>query len=114
VYSGTVDEQFFSYIVPQENGNKADVRWVTFTNAHGAGLMVIGLPLLNVSAHHYTAHDLTDARHTYDLHRRDDITVNLDHEVCGLGNTSCGPGVLAPYLVPARECRYSIHLKPLG
>jgi beta-galactosidase/beta-glucuronidase len=114
VYSGTVDEQFFSYIVPQENGNKADVRWATFTNAHGAGLMVIGLPSLNVSAHHYTAHDLTDARHTYELRRRDEITVNLDHEVCGLGNTSCGPGVLAPYLVPARECRYSVHFKPLG
>ena len=113
VYSGTVDEQFYPYIVPQENGNKSDVRWASFTNAHGKGLRVIGVQLLNVSAHHYTALDLTHARHTYDLHRRDDITLNLDHEVCGLGNASCGPGVLAPYLVPPRECRYAIHFKPV-
>lgn len=73
----------------------------------------MGLPLLNISAHHYTALDLTDARHTTDLCRRDHITVNLDHQVSGLGNASCGPGVLAAYVVPPRECRYGVHFKPV-
>ncbi len=114
LYSGTVGEQYFPYIVPQENGNKSDVRWATFTTARGAGLMVMGLPLINVSAHHYTAHDLASARHTCDLHPRDTITLNLDHDLCGVGNSSCGPGVLAPYLVRPRECHYSVHVKPLG
>ena len=114
VYSGTVDEQFFSYIVPQENGNKCDVRWAAFTDAHGTGIKIAGLPLLNVSAHHYTALDLTGARHTTDLRRRDPITINLDYKVCGLGNASCGPGVLAAYLVPPVEYRYSVHFKPVG
>ena len=114
VYAGTVDEQFFSYIVPQENGNKSDVRWATLTDAHGTGIGIAGLPLLNVSAHHYTALDLTNARHTTDLHRRDPITLNLDYRVCGLGNASCGPGVLAAYRVPPAEYHYSVHFTPLS
>ena len=35
VYRGTVDEQFVPYVVPEENGNKTDVRWVTLTNTDG-------------------------------------------------------------------------------
>ncbi len=27
LYQGTVDEQYVPYIMPQENGNKTDVRW---------------------------------------------------------------------------------------
>jgi len=38
VYRGTVDEQYEPYIVPQENGNKTDVRWVSLTDDRGMGL----------------------------------------------------------------------------
>jgi hypothetical protein len=34
--------------------------------------------------------------------------------MCGLGNSSCGPGVLAAYVVPPAEYRYGVHFKPLG
>ncbi|MCK5118859.1 MAG: DUF4981 domain-containing protein, partial [Candidatus Latescibacteria bacterium] len=94
VYGGSVEDQYVPYIVPQENGNKTDVRWASLTDADGAGLLIVGLPLLNVSAHHFTAEDLTEARHTYELKRRDAITLNLDYTQSGLGNGSCGPGVL--------------------
>ena len=112
VYRGTVDEQYVPYIVPQEHGNKTDVRWASLTDANGAGLRVEGMPLLNVSASHFTAEDLTAATHTYELRRRDDITLNLDYAQCGLGNASCGPGVLPQYLLEPREYRYSLKLKP--
>jgi hypothetical protein len=114
VYRGTVDEQHVPYIVPQENGNKTDVRWVTLTDADGAGLRVDGMPLLNVSAHRYTAQDLTAALHTYDLKPREDITLNLDYVQCGLGNASCGPGVLPAYLLTSEVYSYSLRLRPLG
>ncbi len=35
IYSGTVDEQFTNYVVPQENGNKTDARWASLTNYNG-------------------------------------------------------------------------------
>ncbi len=114
VYSGTVDEQYVPYIVPEENGNKTEVRWVSLTNADGVGLLAVGMPLMEVSAHHYTTEDLTRARHTYELVRREEITLNLDYAQSGLGSASCGPGRLEKYQLKPEEARYRVRLRPLS
>jgi Beta galactosidase small chain. len=110
VYSGTVDEQYVPYIVPEENGNKTEVRWVSLTNADGVGLLAVGMPTMEVSAHHYTTEDLTQARHTYELVRREEITLNLDYAQSGLGSASCGPGRLEKYQLKPEEVRYRVRL----
>jgi beta-galactosidase len=53
LYSGKVKDQFFSYIKPQETGNKESVRWLTLTNATGRGLLAVGKPTLSANALHY-------------------------------------------------------------
>jgi beta-galactosidase len=58
LYGGTVDEQYVPYIVPQENGNKTDVRWLALANEQGVGLLAAGSEPLEFSAAHYTADDL--------------------------------------------------------
>ena len=67
-YQSTVTEQYFPYISPQETGNKTDVRWAAFTDAAGRGLLVVGQPLLSLSALPFTVEDLTQekrgSRHT--------------------------------------------------
>ncbi|HYW78684.1 MAG TPA: glycoside hydrolase family 2 TIM barrel-domain containing protein, partial [Thermoguttaceae bacterium] len=73
VYHSTVDEQFVDYSEPQENGNKTDVRWVALTNDQGIGLLAVGMPLLSVTALHYTHADLEGAAHTYEMTRRETI-----------------------------------------
>jgi len=114
VYSGTVDEQYVPYIVPQENGNKTEVRWLALTNEDGVGLLAVGAPWLSVSAHHYTTEDLTEATHTYELKRREEITLNLDYAQSGLGSASCGPGRLEKYQLKPEETRYSVRLCPFS
>jgi len=114
VYDGTVDDQYVPYVTPQENGNKTDVRWAALTDEQGIGLLAVGMPLLNVSAHHFTTEDLAQATHTYELKRREDITLNLDYQQSGLGNASCGPGVLEPYLVEPQEMSYGVRLRPFS
>jgi hypothetical protein len=114
VYSGTVDEQYVPYITPQENGNKTDVRWAALTDEGGVGLLAVGMPHLEVSAHHFTAEDLTAARHTYELRRREDITLHLDHRQSGLGGASCGPATLPQYLIEPGEMRFSVRLRPFS
>ncbi|UCH36618.1 MAG: DUF4981 domain-containing protein [Armatimonadota bacterium] len=111
VYHGLVQEQYVPYIMPQENGNKAEARWAAVTNARGIGVIAVGMPLLEVSAHHYTTEDLTQARHTHELVRRDETILNLDHRQSGLGSASCGPGPLPRYLVQAVETTFSVRLK---
>jgi beta-galactosidase/beta-glucuronidase len=113
-YSGAVDEQYVPYIMPQENGNKSDVRWAALTDAHGAGLLAMGTEWLNSSAHHFTVADLTAARHTCDLERREEIIWHLDHRQSGLGGASCGPGTLSQYLIRPQETAFTIRLRPLA
>jgi beta-galactosidase len=114
VYRSTVDDQYVPYIKPQEHGNKADVRWAALTDENSVGLLVVGMPLLNVSARHYTARDLAAARHTHELRRRDDIILNLDYAQSGLGSESCGPGVLPAYRLERQAYRYQLRLRPLA
>lgn len=113
LYTGSVDEQYTPYGRPQENGNKSDVRWATFTDDAGWGLHIESQPLLNISAHHFTTEDLTQAKHTFELKRRDEITLTLDYIQTGLGNASCGPGVLPQYMVTPQAYQFSVQLSPL-
>ena len=112
VYRGSVQEQYEPYIFPQENGNKSDVRWAAVTDLHGFGLLAAGLPLLNVSVHHYTPENFTAAKHTFELQRRDETILHLDHRQAGLGSNSCGPGPLEQYLIKPEDVEFSVRLKP--
>jgi hypothetical protein len=112
VYHGTVDEQYVPYIVPEENGNKTDVRWATLTNADGIGLHASADRLLEVSVHHYTPEDLTTARHTNELIPRPEVILHLDYGQSGLGSASCGPGRLEKYRLLPEDTHYCVHLRP--
>lgn len=112
IYRGSVQEQYEPHIFPQENGNKCDVRWAAVTDLRGFGLLAAGLPLLNVSVHHYTPEDFTQAKHTFELQRRDETILHLDHRQAGLGSNSCGPGPLEQYLIEPEEVEFSVRLKP--
>ena len=105
VWSSTVDDQYVPYIRPQENGGKQDVRWLTLTDLTGHGLRVEeeSAPM-SVSALHFTVADLTAVRHSYELTPRPEVILSLDARQCGLGNSSCGPGVLEKYAIPPKDC----------
>jgi beta-galactosidase/beta-glucuronidase len=111
LYSGLVEDQYVPYVKPQEYGNKCDVRWMAVTNAQGIGLMVFGMPLLNVSARQYTDDNLTIAGHTYDLRKCGETILNLDAAQSGLGSNSCGPGPLEKYLVKPEPITFSMRLR---
>ncbi len=78
LYSGPVKAQVTPYVRPQENGNKTDVRWVSFTSPMDTGIKIVCQPLIDASAWPYTQADLETAKHDVDLPQRDTITVNID------------------------------------
>ncbi len=114
VYCSTVDEQYVPYIMPQECGNKTDVRWVALTNEQGIGLMVTAPNLMEVSALHYTADDLYHAFHTNELVRRPETILNLDYRQCGLGGASCGPMTRPEYLIQPGSYTFVVHMRPFN
>lgn len=111
LYSSTVAEQYVPYIMPQEHGNKTDVRWLSLNNAAGAGLCFVAQPLMQASVSHFTANDLFAARHTYELTPRGEVIVNLDAAQAGLGNASCGPDTLPEYVVRPGTFRFNFWLR---
>ncbi|UUZ85144.1 DUF4981 domain-containing protein [Paenibacillus sp. P26] len=114
VYSGSVQEQFVPYIKPQENGNKADVRWAAVTDEAGTGWFIGGSPTLDVSVSHYTADQLAQAKHTPELVRMDGTVVNMDYRQAPIGNHSCGEAPpLDQYLIQPAEASFSVRCGPL-
>ncbi|KUM85564.1 MULTISPECIES: glycoside hydrolase family 2 TIM barrel-domain containing protein [Streptomyces] len=116
LYSGTVAEQWTSYIRPQENGNKTDVRWAALTGRDGVGLLVCGEPLLEVNASHYTPEDLSNGvRHDYQLTPRDAVVLRVNHRQMGVGgDNSWGAHTHDEYkLFADRDYAYTYRLRPL-
>jgi beta-galactosidase len=117
VYSSTVSQEWVDYSRPQENGNKTDVRWVTFTNADGVGLRAAGLPLLSVSAAHASTRDIEAVEYSMQLPRRPEIYVNLDLRQMGVGGVdswSRNAWPLEPYRIPADQAySYRYRLTPI-
>ncbi|MDA8020631.1 MAG: DUF4981 domain-containing protein [Thermoanaerobaculia bacterium] len=120
VHDQKVADMYYPYIRPQENGNRADVRWVTLRNAEGLGLLAVGDSLLNISALSYADEDLDEGdrktyRHVYDLQPRDQIYVDLDSQQMGLGgDTSWGAVIHPQYRIPAQAYSYRVRLVPYG
>lgn len=114
VYRSTVAEQYIPYIFPQEHGNHTEVRWASLTDRRGLGLLVLGEPLINVSALHFTPHDLDEARHTYELVAREEVILNLDLAQHGLGSNSCGPVPLEKYWLKPARFEFSVRLVPFN
>jgi beta-galactosidase len=129
LYSGSVAEQYWAYIRPQENGNKTDVRWMSMTNKNGLGLEFIADDLLEVSAHHnimedFESPDRTDGRqingipvlnrHTIDVKPRNLTSVNIDYKQNGVGgDNSWGAWTHDEYRLKEKEYTYCFMIKPL-
>ena len=113
VYHSTVADMFENYPFPQNNGNRQHVRWASLTNRHGTGLLVKPQQEINFSAWFYTNQNLHEAQHTIELEKSGYITLNVDHQVMGLGSNSWGSEVLDSYRVYMDEFRYGLTLMPL-
>lgn len=110
-FHSTVSDQYVPYVMPQEHGNKTDVRWICLQNAAGIGVLVRPQNLIEASASHFTPADLFAARHTTDLTPREETIVNLDVKQRGLGTNSCGPDTLKCYRVESGVYRLDFMLR---
>ena len=100
-YRSTVREQYVPYILPQEHGNKTDLRWIALRDGRGRGLRVECEGLMEASASRFTPGDLFAATHTNELIPRDEVFLYVDVMQRGLGGASCGPDTLERYRIAA-------------
>jgi beta-galactosidase len=113
LYTGTVSDQQETYVRPQDNGNKTEVRWAALTDGRGNGLMMVTDGTFSIIAHHNTAQDIDQARHPNELVPRDAVYVCLDAGHSGLGGNSCGPAPLPQYILRAQDVmQFTYSLRP--
>jgi beta-galactosidase len=110
-FAARVDDLFEPYVVPQEHGNRCDVRWLALRRGD-VGLLLVPPKGGEFSVSHYTAADLYAARSRLDLVRRPETIVHLDLWNRGLGTASCGPDTLPRYRIGAGTHRFVWRLRP--
>ena len=117
-YQSRVSDQWTNYVLPQEHGNKEDVRWMAITNDQGVGLLVVAPETMAASASHWRPEDNyvnggNRARHPYQMKFCEQTILNLDIYNRALGNASCGPDVIQKYRIPTNVAHMNLLLMPV-
>jgi len=110
-WSGTVAEQYVHYPRPQYSGNHEKTVEITIKDDKGRGWVVTSAngQTFSFTALPYSERQLSVVKHDCDLAEEDRVYLNIDAAVMGLGNSSCGPGVLTKYSIPQKT--HSLHLR---
>ena len=100
LWQSTVSEQYVHYPRPQDSGNHEDCTYIELKTKKGK---VIRIEALNspfsFSALPYSAQYIASKTHDYQLQDEGKTFLSIDCAVMGLGNSSCGPGVLKKYSI---------------
>ncbi|MDP2112928.1 MAG: glycoside hydrolase family 2 TIM barrel-domain containing protein, partial [Bacteroidota bacterium] len=110
MYSGSVAEQYVPYLIPQENGNKTDVRWATLQNTQGVGVKISASEPFSFSAQNVQSDNLSRAWYPFQLKPFDGVTLNLDYALSGVGCTAIS--VLNKYRVMPSEYQFNLVFEP--
>lgn len=119
IYENTVDGLYFPYMRPQENGYRTDVRWVKFQN-NKVGMTITGENVLCFGAQFYKKSDYNigankkdNMQHPFDLKKRDEIYLNIDYGMMGIGgDNSWGEEPHLIYQLLPYEYYYNYTIKP--
>lgn len=114
IYNQVISQFMEPYVVPQENGNRTDVRWMMLHNKTN-GLLITADSLLSMSAWPYTEDNILHAKHTNKLKDAGFITLNIDLVQMGVGGNDSWSEVAAPleqYRISAKDYHYTFYIAP--
>ncbi|SUI99617.1 Beta-galactosidase [Sporosarcina pasteurii] len=105
IFENTVKDNVAAYVIPQESGNRTGVRSVDIANSDGLGIRISSVdePIeCNISP--YTAHELENASHHYELPQIHHTVVTVAGRQMGVGgDDSWGAPVHEEYRINAEE-----------
>ena len=100
LWNSNVSEQYFHYPRPQDSGNHEDCTMVELKTKRGKALRIEAVDEpFSFSALPYSAQYIASKTHDYELEDQGKTYLSIDCAVMGLGNSSCGPGVLKKYSI---------------
>lgn len=111
LYEGSVAEQFVPYVVPQENGNKTDVRWLSLEDERGVGILFAADGVMECGVSHYSTLDLFKAREIRELKPSPDVFVYLDLHQRGVGPASDEQSALERFRITPGSFRFAYWIR---
>jgi len=119
IYEMTVEEMNEPYIMPQETGNRTDVRWMMLYNGKNPkqNLIIKADSLLSMSVWPWTQENLNNAKHTNELVNPGYLTLNIDLIQMGVGGNTSWDYLAAPlekYQIPAKDYKYTFEICAKG
>ena len=101
IFRNKVEENMARYMVPQECGNKTEVRYAKVTDAKGRGVLFAG-NAMSFSALPWTPHEMENAAHPNELPKVHYTVIRAALAQMGVGgDDSWGSKVHDEYLLPA-------------
>ena len=102
-FTTTVDELLEDYVKPQENGSHYHCAFVKVGE-----LKAEGTKPLSFTASYYTAQELTEKMHNYELEKSGHVIWHLDYGMSGVGSNSCGPELLKQYRLNEEKMHWEL------
>ena len=102
-FTTTVDELLEDYVKPQENGSHYHCAYVKVGE-----LKAEGKKPLSFNASYYTAQELTEKMHNYELEKSGHVIWHLDYGMSGVGSNSCGPELLKQYRLNEEKMHWEL------
>jgi len=100
------------YLAPQETGNHNGVRWFEVADERGRGLRIYSDAPFAASALPYSAHELENARHAYDLPDSQHTWLRASLGQAGVGgDDTWGAPVLEEYTVPNTDKHFAFYFR---
>jgi beta-galactosidase len=116
IYSLPLEELCEPYVMPQETGNRTEVRWMYLSDAQRSkGLLVVANSLLSMNVRPWTEENINQSKHTYELKNAGYLTLNIDLKQMGVGGNDTWSDVAAPepqYRIASGNYRYAFFLAP--
>ena len=104
LWKSTVSEQYVHYPRPQDSGNHEDCTYIELKTKKGKVIHIEAIDApFSFSALPYSAQYIASKTHDYELQDEGKTFLSIDCAVMGLGNSSCGPGVLKKYSIDRRQ-----------
>lgn len=98
VFSNTVDNMSYDYLMPQESGS----RYGCYRASVGKITVCAAKPF-SFNASRYSVERLTAASHNYELSPENRIYFHVDYAMSGIGSNSCGPELSKEYRLDSSE-----------
>ena len=122
LYTSKVEDFYFPYIRPQENGYRTDARYLSLKNSDGNSILIKGDPVFSFSVHHNSISDFDGGNiklqtHTIDVIPKDKVFLNIDYKQVGVGgDNSWNKGGLAhpEYQLDPKKCEFKFTIIPFS